>query len=183
MPRFDFHRQARRRFVLPLHGCDTSRFDIHYLHFTIGENKRNRFFDAYPSDLSRFLEEGDIMIRRLLTLLMVTVVIFAALPVSVGAQEGEELMRTGLRPDAPPYGVRGPYWVGTMEFVVPDSRHELPITIWYPALNPDDAEEAAVYDVDIGEGLPPVTVQGQALVGAGYSLSKLLIIQNKGKLT
>jgi predicted dienelactone hydrolase len=53
-----------------------------------------------------------------------------------------------------------------MEFVVEDSRHDLPITIWYPALNPDNAEEAAVYDVDLGEGLPPVTVLGQALVGA-----------------
>ncbi len=40
--------------------------------------------------------------------LLVTLVV---LPFAATAQEGDT-ERTGFRPDAPPYGVRGPYWVG-----------------------------------------------------------------------
>ena len=46
-------------------------------------------------------------------------VIVAALPAY--AQDGDQSERTGFRPDAPPYGVRGPYPVGTMEMVIEDS--------------------------------------------------------------
>lgn len=71
-----------------------------------------------------------------------------------------------LRPDAPTYGVRGAYPVGTMEFVIEDTRHPLPISLWYPALNPTGAEETVSYTVGLGEKLPPVMVEGHALLNA-----------------
>ncbi len=49
------------------------------------------------------------------------------------------------RPDAPPYALRGPYAVGTREFVIEDAARPLSVTAWYPALNPDGATEATVY--------------------------------------
>jgi hypothetical protein len=77
------------------------------------------------------------MNRRILTLLMVTAVIFAALPVGVTAQEGEGPAQMGLRPDAPPYALHGPYWVGTRDYVIPEGDSAFEVTVWYPALNPD----------------------------------------------
>jgi predicted dienelactone hydrolase len=49
------------------------------------------------------------------------------------------------RPDAPPYARRGPYPVGTREVVIPDSVRPLNVTIWYPALNPNNAKRRATY--------------------------------------
>lgn len=50
------------------------------------------------------------------------------------------------RPDAPQYAQRGPYVVGTREFVIDeDGERPLEATIWYPALNPDDEDEITTY--------------------------------------
>jgi predicted dienelactone hydrolase len=106
------------------------------------------------------------MLKRISFVLMSVLLVISILPLAVTAQEGDEPQATGLRPDAPAYGVHGPYPVGTMEFVIEDTRHPLPITLWYPALNPDGAEEIVSYAVDLGEGLPPVTVNGHALLDA-----------------
>ncbi len=44
--------------------------------------------------------------------------------------------------DAPAYIARGPYPVGTMELVLnAESARPLPVTVWYPALNPDGLPE------------------------------------------
>jgi predicted dienelactone hydrolase len=51
------------------------------------------------------------------------------------------------RPDAPRYAQRGPYPVGTREFVVADDDRPLDMTVWYPALNPDEVEEQTEYQV------------------------------------
>jgi len=74
----------------------------------------------------------------------------------------------GLRPDAPTYALHGPYWVGTMEMVIEDPDRPLPLTIWYPALNPDNLEEAVDYDIGLGEMLPPELnlIPGHALLEA-----------------
>lgn len=62
------------------------------------------------------------------------------------AQEPLHPPQVGLRPDAPTYALHGPYWVGTQDFVVnADSERPLPITIWYPALNPENATESTTY--------------------------------------
>lgn len=80
--------------------------------------------------------------------------------------------RTGFRPDAPPYAIRGPYWVGTMEFVIEDGDRILNGTVWYPALNPDNAEEITEYDSGLSEMLPPELnfFPGHALSGADPNL-------------
>ncbi len=70
------------------------------------------------------------------------------------------------RPDAPPYAQRGPHPVGTLEITIPGEEgvagREAPLsaTVWYPALNPDELEEAARYRVGL------FTLEGRALPDA-----------------
>src|SRR3954465_1603207 len=54
----------------------------------------------------------------------------------------------GLRPDAPPYALHGPYAVGAREFVIGSGQDSLHVTVWYPALNPHHAEEKIAYQLD-----------------------------------
>jgi predicted dienelactone hydrolase len=49
-------------------------------------------------------------------------------------------------PEMPQYEPRGPYPVGTREFVIEDSVRPLNVAIWYPALNPTGAPESTTYD-------------------------------------
>ena len=106
----------------------------------------------------------------------IRVLIFAAVPVFillsitfVSAQEGEGTPRSGIRPDAPPYGVRGLYSVGTKEFVIEDNQGTLMGTVWYPALNPDNTEELNVYAYDMGPDMPPLTIEGHAILDAAIN--------------
>ncbi len=93
------------------------------------------------------------MLRRFLVLLIVvTLTVPGALWVS--AQE-EAPQPMGFRPDAPPYGVRGPHPVGAMAFSTGEAERALVGMIWYPALNPNGVEEAIVYDFGLGEIFPP----------------------------
>lgn len=64
------------------------------------------------------------------------------------------------RPDAPTYGMRGPYTVGTREFTIPDPVRPLDVAVWYPALNPSGAPEEVVYRVGLLSG------PGRALLDA-----------------
>lgn len=66
------------------------------------------------------------------------------------------------RPDAPTFGERGPYPVGTLEFTIPDADGDrpLPITVWYPAQNPDDEPQQHTYRYGV------LTTEGRALLGA-----------------
>ncbi|MBN1966456.1 MAG: hypothetical protein JW910_17530 [Anaerolineae bacterium] len=99
-------------------------------------------------------------------LLVIVMVLSALLVPAAGAQEGDPA-RTGFRPDAPPYGVRGPYPVGFMTFAAGDAEHPLTGAIWYPALNPDGAEEAVTYDLGVGDLLPLLSaLDGRALQDA-----------------
>ena len=63
----------------------------------------------------------------------------ASTPVNVQPAT-EQAAPQGLRPDAPPYGVHGPHAVGTRDVVVTEGDHTLALTIWYPALNPTNAQ-------------------------------------------
>jgi predicted dienelactone hydrolase len=73
----------------------------------------------------------------------------------------------GLRPDAPPYALHGPYWVGAREFVIePDSERPLPLTVWYPALNPQGAAEEIEYVYDNFVSIEGFTQPGHALADA-----------------
>lgn len=55
-------------------------------------------------------------------------------------------------PDAPTYGQPGNYTPGTREFTINGER-PLTVTVWYPALNPDDAEITHEYRLGLF-GLP-----------------------------
>jgi predicted dienelactone hydrolase len=53
------------------------------------------------------------------------------------AQQKEEL----------PYALRGTYAVGVMDVTLQEGDYPLDVTIWYPAQNPENAEEIATYSV------------------------------------
>ena len=91
--------------------------------------------------------------KRIFLVFVLAALMIAALPANVVAQEGEEPVRTGLRPDAPPYALHGPYWVGTMglSHTLPSNRRA-PVQLWYPALNPTGVEEVISYEIIPGQG-------------------------------
>ncbi len=64
------------------------------------------------------------------------------------------------RPDAPVYGQRGTFPVGTMDFTIEDATRPLKVTVWYPAQNPDELPESIAYR----EGL--AVIEGRALQAA-----------------
>ncbi len=100
--------------------------------------------------------------RRLLFVLLIAVLVLPTLAIVpfAGAQEGPP--QVGLRPDAPPYALHGPYWVGNRELVIePESERPLPLTVWYPALNPAEEEEAITYVYGaIGNAINEATPDG-----------------------
>jgi len=49
------------------------------------------------------------------------------------------------RPDAPPYGKRGPFAVGTRDLTITDGDYPLDVTIWYPALKEPGVVEEVTY--------------------------------------
>jgi predicted dienelactone hydrolase len=69
--------------------------------------------------------------------------VLLALVSSAAAQE--DPARTGFRPDAPTYAVRGPYHVGARAFVDESGDNPLDVMVWYPALIPDGSEETITY--------------------------------------
>lgn len=69
------------------------------------------------------------------------------------------------RPDAPPYARRGEYTVGTRDAISQDEQRPLNITLWYPALNPDNQPERVTYR----HGL--FSAEGRALRDAAPNLS------------
>jgi predicted dienelactone hydrolase len=99
--------------------------------------------------------------KKFAAILLIVVLVLPALMVvpGVGAQDDEEPPRTGFRPDAPPYAIRGPHPVGMQDFVLDaDSDRPLAGSIWYPALNPAGVDESATYDLGLGEVAPPFNV-------------------------
>ncbi|WP_119071429.1 alpha/beta hydrolase family protein [Aggregatilinea lenta] len=86
-------------------------------------------------------------------------IVTLAIPVPACAQDGPKPEAVGLRPDAPPYALHGPYWVGTREFVIePDSDRPLPLTVWYPAVS-ETPEESLTYTLET----PPFSFIGKAI--------------------
>ena len=81
----------------------------------------------------------------------------------------EPLPPQGLRPDAPPYAIHGPFAVGVRDYVVEKDGYTLLLTAWYPALNPENAREEISYQLTEGiSSVPPVPpaqriIKGHAL--------------------
>ena len=78
----------------------------------------------------------------------------------------------GLRADAPPYAVHGPYWVGYRRLEIPGGGGDEPleVKVWYPARNPTGAEETMTYQVALKfpdwQGYSPQVVHGRAIANA-----------------
>ena len=107
--------------------------------------------------------------KLVLSVVLIVVVVLGIVPLA-GAQEGPSPEAVGLRPDAPPYALHGPYWVGTREFVIEDNERPLPVTVWYPALNPDRAEEVSAYTIDYPPTIFNETVAGHAVQDAAVDV-------------
>ncbi len=87
--------------------------------------------------------------KCLVSVALIAVLALTVLPTAY-AQDGPKPEAVGLRPDAPPYALHGPYWVGTQDFVIDEGgERPLTVTVWYPALNPDGAEESIAYHMEI----------------------------------
>lgn len=100
------------------------------------------------------------------SILVVLLLLFAAAQNRADSQGSSQT-------ETPPYSVRGPNQVGTRDFVIDDDVH-LDITIWYPALNEDDAEDAIAYPYmthpDTSMGMSPI-VTGNAISESPYDLA------------
>lgn len=110
--------------------------------------------------------------KRFITLFtLVAVVLSACQPITRPAASASQPPQ-GLRPDAPPYAVRGPFAVGERDFVVGESEDALQVGVWYPGLNPTNAKEEITYQISEKAGslppLPPASliVLGQAIADA-----------------
>ena len=109
--------------------------------------------------------------RLFTTLLLVALLLSACRPITRPPATEPPPMQ-GIRPDAPTYAVHGPYAVGTRDFVVKIGERTTPITVWYPALNPQGKVEAIVYHMDVGDkGLLPYPVLGNAILDAPSDMS------------
>ncbi len=110
--------------------------------------------------------------RRMLSLALVALLALMLLPSLVAAQS-DEPTTTGIRPDAPAYGVRGEHLVGARHLVI-EAETPLEITVWYPALNDGNTAAEISYPYAIKMDVPPgmtASVTGQALSDAPYDLS------------
>ncbi len=82
--------------------------------------------------------------RIVFWLFLLSLLTFAfALPLA--AQDTTIPEPVGLRPDAPPYALRGPHWVGFRTRIVESGSYPLSVAIWYPALNPEGLDEDITY--------------------------------------
>jgi len=82
---------------------------------------------------------------------IVLVLVLAATLTPATAQDGPA--QVGLRPDAPPYALHGPYWVGIQDYPITfeyedGTTRESRVTVWYPALNPGAELEPFTYPAE-----------------------------------
>ena len=98
--------------------------------------------------------------KREFALLAILALALGLLP-TVSAQG--EPPQVGLRPDAPPYAVHGPYWVGVKSIEGETPYHPTKGAIWYPALNPSAEEESTTYDFDYYPAKGVLPIAGHAL--------------------
>lgn len=104
-------------------------------------------------------------LKFLVSILLIVVLALALAPLA-NAQEGTTPEPVGLRPDAPPYALHGPYWVGTREFVIdPDAERPIRLQVWYPALNPDGVEEATTYAIQYKHDAVMPVIPGASNIG------------------
>jgi len=96
-----------------------------------------------PKEGSRIFSQS----RLFMGLLFAALLISACQPLQLStAAQTSQAEAQGLRPDAPLYAVRGPFAVGYTPLVISvGSESPIDAGLWYPALNPTDANEAVTY--------------------------------------
>ncbi len=111
------------------------------------------------------------MSRHRMLFMVMGLLFLLSFPVSLKAQDAVVPPPVGLRPDAPPYALHGPYWVGTQTFVGEDVDGPLDIRVWYPALNPSGIVDDISYTMHWkAEGLG-FTRDQTLLIIAGHALA------------
>ncbi|MBK8136825.1 MAG: hypothetical protein IPK52_13470, partial [Chloroflexi bacterium] len=85
------------------------------------------------------------MKRRFMLLVGIGLLLVLSFPPSLAAQDAAVPPQGGLRPDAPPYALHGPYWVGTTSVVIEGEPTPQEVRVWYAALNSEGAAEAITY--------------------------------------
>ncbi len=112
----------------------------------------------------------------ILGLLLVALFVTACQPIPLPVLEPTQPTTSIVRPDTPPYALRGPFGVGYRSLVSDeDGERPLSLSLWYPASIPTDQSEAITYAVTFKDPnwtpkLPPV-VHGQALQDAALDNS------------
>ncbi len=105
-------------------------------------------------------------LHRLVYITLILSFVLLLTPSVTHPQEQTQPAPTGLRPDAPPYALHGPYWVGTRLFAAETASHPTQIQVWYPALNPDGTEESVQYPHDYWPDYGVLPVFGKSLQDA-----------------
>lgn len=103
------------------------------------------------------------MTKYISFVLIILMLAFVLLVPLAQAQDGEDPPRTGIRPDAPSYGVRGLYPVGVVALESPYDDHPSNIFIWYPAVSESwetpytyQSSLGPVYGYALPDGVPDV---------------------------
>ena len=104
------------------------------------------------------------LLYRHLIVFVIVLLVLAVLPTSAH-EEAEGHSRNDPRPDPLSYAIRGPYPVGTMALVLTTEERDIPIHVWYPALNPNGVEESTEYILQYPDfAFPPIA--GRAIQDA-----------------
>ncbi len=106
-------------------------------------------------------------INQWLTSLLLVALLLAACQPIQPPEKLSALQPQQPRPDAPAYGVRGPYAVGVRDFVIAGTQEysrSIPVSVCYPAQNLSGTAEQITYEMDITPGgdYPPVPIAGLA---------------------
>jgi predicted dienelactone hydrolase len=115
--------------------------------------------------------------RWISSLLVLVALLFSAVQPLLAQ---EEMERSGLRPDAPEYGKRGPHGVGYRPIVITigeTADDQLDGDLWYPALNPERAPEEITYEF---RAKNPMLGGDGPLVGNGHALLEAPIDDSMG---
>jgi predicted dienelactone hydrolase len=146
---------------------NTTVFD-HYIPIpvVVGDKK-------HRSERVRWRGENNMFARKSKSVVAVLVIVVLALGLlpSAQAQEGPKPEAAGLRPDAPPYALHGPYWAGVTQLEAETPTHPTKVMVWYPALNPEGAEEIATYYFDYIPDLGDMPIIYHSLQDAAPDLS------------
>ena len=113
--------------------------------------------------------------RLLSVFLMAVLLLGIAQPAMAQDTAAEAPAGHGIRFDAPPYAIDGPYGVGVRYFAIPaenEKDRDLTVSVWYPAQTTEAASNEMVYDPQFPTGeFPPYSVLGHAQLDAAPDVS------------